>query len=99
MPSHYVSHIPPSPQYNRGPKIPFRLGRTDADSGETSPKTCGLPDADKGSRANTTQHVRDVFYRKFVYFGSTIMRCYRDLHHSHNMQYPPKAWDLTIVKS
>ena len=46
-----------------GPKIPFRLGRTDADSGETSPKECGLPDADKGSFKNTTQHVRDVFYR------------------------------------
>ncbi|KAL7493379.1 hypothetical protein ACHAWT_002529 [Skeletonema menzelii] len=46
-----------------GPKIPFRLGRTDAESGATSPKECGLPDADKGSRKNTTQHVRDVFYR------------------------------------
>lgn len=46
-----------------GPKIPFRLGRTDAESGQTSPKECGLPDADKGSRKNTTQHVRDVFYR------------------------------------
>ncbi|KAL7545159.1 hypothetical protein ACHAWF_008514 [Thalassiosira exigua] len=46
-----------------GPKIPFRLGRTDADSGETSPTECGLPDADKGSRKGTTQHVRDVFYR------------------------------------
>mmetsp|Transcript_34985 Transcript_34985/g.73804 ORF Transcript_34985/g.73804 Transcript_34985/m.73804 type:complete len:327 (+) Transcript_34985:74-1054(+) len=46
-----------------GPKIPFRLGRTDADSGETSPKVCGLPDADKGSFKETTQHVRDVFYR------------------------------------
>ena len=49
-----------------GPKIPFRLGRMDAESGETSPKECGLPDADKGSRKDTTQHVRDVFYRKFV---------------------------------
>ena len=46
-----------------GPKIAFRLGRTDAESGETSPKECGLPDADKGSRKGTTQHVRDVFYR------------------------------------
>lgn len=46
-----------------GPKIPFRFGRADADSGETSPKECGLPDADKGSRHGTTQHVRDVFYR------------------------------------
>ena len=49
-----------------GPKIPFRLGRTDADSGETSPKVCRLPDADKGSRKNTIQHVRDVFYGKFI---------------------------------
>lgn len=46
-----------------GPKIPYRLGRTDATSGETSPKVCGLPDADKGSSKNTIQHVRDVFYR------------------------------------
>lgn len=46
-----------------GPKIPFRLGRTDADSGESSPEECGLPDADKGSFKNTCQHVRDVFYR------------------------------------
>ena len=46
-----------------GPKIAFRLGRTDAESGESSPKECGLPDADKGSFKNTTQHVRDVFYR------------------------------------
>lgn len=46
-----------------GPKIPFRLGRTDAESGADSPKECGLPDADKGSFKNTTQHVRDVFYR------------------------------------
>jgi len=48
----------------RGPTIPFRLGRTDAESGETSPKECGLPDADKGSRKGTAQHVRDVFYRE-----------------------------------
>ncbi|KAL3776705.1 hypothetical protein ACHAW5_005574 [Stephanodiscus triporus] len=48
-----------------GPKIPFRLGRTDAENGETSPKECGLPDADKGSRKSTAQHVRDVFYREF----------------------------------
>ena len=51
-----------------GPKIPFRLGRTDADSGETSPKVCRLPDADKGSSKNTIQHVRDVFYGEFMYF-------------------------------
>ena len=44
------------------------MGRTDAESGETSPKECGLPDADKGSRKNTIQHVRDVFYRKCTIF-------------------------------
>lgn len=46
-----------------GPTIPFRLGRIDAASGATSPKECGLPDADKGSFKDTAQHVRDVFYR------------------------------------
>lgn len=46
-----------------GPKIPFQLGREDFDSGETSPKEIGLPDADKGARVNTIQHIRDVFYR------------------------------------
>lgn len=40
-----------------GPKIPFRLGREDMVSGETSPMDGRLPDADKGSRANTIQHV------------------------------------------
>jgi cytochrome c peroxidase len=52
------------------------LGRTDATSGETSPEECGLPDADKGSRKNTIQHIRDVFYRK-ICFG---------LHFSHLFQ-------------
>jgi len=46
-----------------GPKIPFRLGREDAESGETSPPDGRLPDADKGSKAKTIQHVRDIFYR------------------------------------
>jgi cytochrome c peroxidase len=47
-----------------GPMIPFQLGRTDAVSGESSPKVCGLPDADKGSRKATASHIRrDVFYR------------------------------------
>jgi cytochrome c peroxidase len=46
-----------------GPTIPFRLGRTDAESGETSPPDGRLPDADKGSRPKTVQHIRDVFYR------------------------------------
>lgn len=53
--------------HRSGPKIPFRLGRTDATSGETSPEECGLPDADKGSRKNTIQHIRDVFYREICF--------------------------------
>lgn len=51
------------------------MGRTDAESGETSPKECGLPDADKGSRKNTIQHVRDVFYRKCTLFLSNCLVC------------------------
>jgi cytochrome c peroxidase len=46
-----------------GPTIPFRLGREDAESGETSPPDGRLPDADKGSKVKTVQHVRDIFYR------------------------------------
>lgn len=46
-----------------GPSIPFRLGRTDADDGSASPPDGRLPDADKGSFANTAQHIRDIFYR------------------------------------
>ena len=46
-----------------GPKISFRLGREDEDSGEASPKTDNLPNADVGSRVHTTEHVRAVFYR------------------------------------
>lgn len=46
-----------------GPTIPWRLGRIDADDSETSPKVCGLPDADKGSFKDTAEHVRHVFYR------------------------------------
>lgn len=46
-----------------GPNIPFSVGRTDADDGSTSPPDGRLPDADKGSRSSTMQHVRDVFYR------------------------------------
>lgn len=46
-----------------GPVVPFRTGRTDADSGATSPPDGRLPDADKGSRVNTVQHLRDIFYR------------------------------------
>eukprot|EP00587_Corethron_hystrix_P006390 CAMPEP_0113312152 /NCGR_PEP_ID=MMETSP0010_2-20120614/9093_1 /TAXON_ID=216773 ORGANISM="Corethron hystrix, Strain 308" /NCGR_SAMPLE_ID=MMETSP0010_2 /ASSEMBLY_ACC=CAM_ASM_000155 /LENGTH=344 /DNA_ID=CAMNT_0000167913 /DNA_START=68 /DNA_END=1103 /DNA_ORIENTATION=+ /assembly_acc=CAM_ASM_000155 len=46
-----------------GPKIPFRLGREDAASGETSPPDGRLPDADKGTKEKTISHIRDVFYR------------------------------------
>lgn len=46
-----------------GPKIPFRLGRSDLADGFTSPPDGRLPDADKGSRVHTIQHVRDIFYR------------------------------------
>lgn len=69
-----------------GPKIPFRTGREDADSGETSPQTDVLPNADMGSRVHTTQHVRDVFYRMgfndqeiVALLGAHAMgRCYTD---------------------
>ena len=46
-----------------GPKIAFRLGRNDFADGSTSPPDGRLPDADKGSRKMTVQHIRDVFYR------------------------------------
>lgn len=46
-----------------GPTIPFRTGRIDMENGESSPPDGRLPDADKGSRINTIQHVRDIFYR------------------------------------
>jgi len=46
-----------------GPTIPFRTGRVDMDSGDTSPPDGRLPDADTGSRPKTVQHIRDVFYR------------------------------------
>ena len=46
-----------------GPTIPFRLGRSDASDGSTSPPDGRLPDADKGSFANTAQHIREIFYR------------------------------------
>lgn len=46
-----------------GPKIPFRLGRSDFSDGSTSPPDGRLPDADKGSRKMTIQHIRDIFYR------------------------------------
>lgn len=46
-----------------GPSVPFRLGRVDMDSGESSPPDGRLPDADKGSKAATISHLRDIFYR------------------------------------
>ena len=46
-----------------GPKIPFATGRIDMEDGSTSPPDGRLPDADKGSRNKTIQHVRDIFYR------------------------------------
>lgn len=46
-----------------GPKIPFRVGRSDAVDGSTSPPDGRLPDADKGSHVATRQHIRDIFYR------------------------------------
>lgn len=46
-----------------GPKISFRTGRIDVESGVTSPPDGRLPDADKGSRVSTIQHLRDIFYR------------------------------------
>mmetsp|Transcript_11057 Transcript_11057/g.14564 ORF Transcript_11057/g.14564 Transcript_11057/m.14564 type:complete len:329 (-) Transcript_11057:178-1164(-) len=69
-----------------GPKIPFRTGRFDAESGETSPQTDVLPNADMGSRVHTTNHVRDVFYRMgfsdqeiVALLGAHAMgRCYPD---------------------
>lgn len=48
-----------------GPEIPFRLGRSDVQSGQDPTQTPDdrLPNADMGSKDKTTQHVRDVFYR------------------------------------
>lgn len=46
-----------------GPMIPFRLGRRDVNSGETSPPDGRLPDADKGSTIKTVDHIRQVFHR------------------------------------
>ena len=46
-----------------GPQISFRLGREDMSSGETSPPDGRLPDADKGGRKMTIEHMREIFYR------------------------------------
>lgn len=44
-------------EYAGGPKVPFRLGRSDASKDDTTPDG-RLPDADK-----KMDHLRDVFYR------------------------------------
>jgi len=41
-----------------GPKIPWKSGRVDAESGKACPPDGRLPDASKGA-----PHVRDIFYR------------------------------------
>eukprot|EP00123_Amoebidium_parasiticum_P009195 comp19321_c0_seq1/m.22201 comp19321_c0_seq1/g.22201 ORF comp19321_c0_seq1/g.22201 comp19321_c0_seq1/m.22201 type:complete len:349 (-) comp19321_c0_seq1:497-1543(-) len=46
-----------------GPAIPFHPGRTDKPDGNFCPPDGRLPDADKGSKEKTIQHVRDIFYR------------------------------------
>lgn len=46
-----------------GPKIEFSTGRIDMEDGSTSDPNDRLPDADKGSRANTIAHMRQVFHR------------------------------------
>merc|ERR1712137_287474 len=46
-----------------GPEIPFRFGRKDFDSGETSPPDGRLPDADKGSSPKTVAHIKEIFHR------------------------------------
>jgi hypothetical protein len=45
-------------EFMGGPKIPFGLGRTDAQDGSACPVVGRLPDAAQGA-----QHLRDVFYR------------------------------------
>lgn len=54
-------------EYAGGPKIPFQMGREDADDGSTSPPDGRLPDADKDEvpheYGKTQQHIRDVFTR------------------------------------
>lgn len=46
-----------------GPSIGWRSGRSDAPSGDHCTPDGRLPDADKGTRGSTIQHVRDIFYR------------------------------------
>jgi cytochrome c peroxidase len=61
-----------------GPKIPFRLGRTDKEDGSTSPPDGRLPDADKGARVHTIQHVRDIFYRMGFNDGEIVALWYEE---------------------
>jgi len=46
-----------------GPKVNWRPGRKDAVDGSKCTPDGRLPDADKGNDKDTTQHVRDIFYR------------------------------------
>ena len=46
-----------------GPSIPYKLGRVDEPSGAKSPPDGRLPDADKGCKAATIGHIRDIFGR------------------------------------
>lgn len=46
-----------------GPAVPFSLGRSDETSSAKCPEEGRLPDADKGSKPATIQHIRDIFYR------------------------------------
>ncbi|KAF0686967.1 Aste57867_21259 [Aphanomyces stellatus] len=46
-----------------GPEVNFRLGRKDASGPKDCPPEGRLPDADKGTKPKTIQHVRDIFYR------------------------------------
>lgn len=69
-----------------GPACDFHLGRTDAQPGQDVTPDDRLPNADMGSKAKTTQHVRDVFYRMgfndreiVALLGAhAIGRCYTD---------------------
>ena len=46
-----------------GPTIPFRAGREDMESGETSPPDGRLPNADMGAPKKTIPHIREIFSR------------------------------------
>jgi hypothetical protein len=65
-----------------GPKIPFRVGRSDEPDGSTSPPDGRLPDADKGSHVATRQHIRDIFYRMGTSTRVTNCVCLISSHNS-----------------